>query len=397
MEKSEKRKLSALFSDKRFLMALSVVLLGTVLLMYQLNPKSQPQTEEFGGLNAGLPPARKEPPKSKLELQAEQDHPDQVGMPGATGVIPVDSQRIQADVPGSVVPYLYGAHPTPPEPTSTPPSSPLPSSEPVPSRLPVRRGPPAPTDGLPESVDPLEENRDEPIVKPSSDGIEKRQRLLALLEEYKRDKEARRRQQQADEKPQPLTEPERVTTLEGTPIEGRNGFYGLYSDAQRREHRASLDSVGTALGAVIFGDQTVTNGGRVRLQLLQPVSLRGVVIPAGTLLYGQGQFGAERVVVRITSIRVENRLYPVQLAVYDMDGIEGVYVPDAPGAKESRQMAAQASGGITLYPRVSTRNAAGIAAATAAQAGSTGLRSLLQKKASQPKARLKGNYYVLIR
>lgn len=392
MEKSEKRKLSALFSDKRFLIALSVVLLGAVLLVYQLNPKSPSQTEESEGLNAGLPPARKETPKSKLELQAELEHPDQVGMPGTTGVMPVDSQRIQADVPGSVAPYLYGVRPTPPVPSST-----LPSSEPVPSRLPVRRRPPAPTDGLPESVEPLEETREEPVIKPSGDEIEKRQRLLALLEEYKRDKETRRRQQQVDEKPQPLTEPERVTTLEGTPAGGRNGFYGLYSDAQRREHRASLDSVGTALRAVIFGDQTVTNGGRVRLQLLQPVSLRGVVIPAGTLLYGQGQFGAERVVVRITSIRVENRLHPVQLAVYDMDGIEGVYVPDAPGARESRQMAAQATGGINLYPQVGTRNAAAVAAATAAQAGSTSLRSLLQKKASQPKARLKGNYYVLIR
>lgn len=393
MEKREKRKLSALFSDKRFLAALAVLLAGTGFLLYQVNPKPNPAATDPGGLNAGLPPARDETPKSKLQLQAESDQRDRLGMPGATDPMPSDSQGLQAGVPGSVVPYLYGARAAfpPPVPVET-------SPEPIPARLSTPRKPAFRPDELPESVTPLDEPEDEPVVKSEPrDAAEKRQRLLTLLEEYKRDKEARRRQQQADLKPRPVGEPVPVTSLEGNVTGGRNGFYGLYSDAQRREHRASLDSAGTALRAVVSGDQTVTDGGRVRLKLLQPVALGGAIIPAGTLVYGLGQFGAERVAVRVTSIRFEDRLYPVQLAVFDMDGIEGVYVPRVAGAQETRQATAQAAGGINLYPHLGAQNAAGIAAATAAQAGSTGLRSLLQKKASQPKARLKGNYYVLLR
>jgi hypothetical protein len=393
MEKREKRKLSTLFSDKRFLVALSVLLVGTAFLVYQLNPKSDPGVPASGGLNVGLPQAREYPPKSKLELQAERGQPDRVAMPGIAGATPADSQRLRAEVPGSVVPYLYGARP------SSPKSMPVEAvPEPVPARLATPRKASPHADELPESVTPLGEPGDEPLAKPANaEAAEKRLRLLALLEEYKRDKEARRRQQQADLKPRPVGGPVPVTSLEGSATGARNGFYGLYSDAQRREHRASLDSVGTALRAVVFGDQTVTHGGRVRLQLLQPVALRDVVIPAGTLVYGLGQFGAERIAVRITGIRFEDRLYPVQLTVFDMDGIEGVYVPSVAGVQETRQATAQAAGGINLYPPVGGQNVVGIAAATAAQAGSTGLRSLLQRKASQPKARLKGNYYVLLR
>lgn len=393
MEKREKRKLSTLFSDKRLLVALAMVLAGTGLLVYQLNPKLNPEATAPGGLNAGLPSARDETPKSKLQLQAESDGPDRVAMPGTAGTIPPDSQRLQAGVPGSVVPYLYGARSASRQPTPA-----EASPKPVPARLPVPRKSASRADDLPESVPPLDEPEDEPVVALElRDAAEKRQRLLALLEEYKRDKEARRRQQQAELKPRPVGEPGPVTSLEGSLVGARNGFYGLYSEAQRREHRASLDSVGTALRAVVFGDQTVTHGGRVRLQLLQPVTLRGVVIPAGTLVYGLGQFGAERVAVRVTSIRFGDRLYPVQLAVFDMDGIEGMYVPSVAGVQETRQATAQAAGGINLYPHAGGQNVAGIAAATAAQAGSTGLRSLLQKKASQPKAKLKGSYYVLLR
>jgi hypothetical protein len=392
MEKREKRKLNTLFSDKRFLVALTVMLVGTVFLVYQLNPKPDPNAPASDGLNAGLPSAREDPPRSKLELQAESDQPDRMGMPGPAGTVPPDSQRLQGEVPGSVVPYLYGARAFSPPPAAA-------TSEPVPAQLPTPRKASPRADELPESVTPLDEPGDEPVVKPEGrEATEKRLRLLALLEEYKRDKEVRQRQQQqADLKPHPVGDPVPVTSLEGSATGARNGFYGLYSDAQRREHRASLDSVGTALRAVVFGDQTVSHGGRVRLQLLQPVALGGVVIPAGTLVYGLGQFGAERVAVRVTSIRFKDRLYPVQLAVFDMDGIEGVYVPSVAGAQETRQVAAQAAGGINLYPHVGGRDAVGVAAATVAQAGSTGLRSLLQRKASQPIAKLKGNYHVLLR
>jgi hypothetical protein len=130
---------------------------------------------------------------------------------------------------------------------------------------------------------------------------------------------------------------------------------------------------------------------------LENISLRGRLIPEGTLLYGIANFGGQRVHIAINQVQFEGRILPLKLAVYDMDGLAGVYVPNVTGLQQSRQAIAQAGQGFTVSPPVVANNIPSMATVSAIQAGLQGGRNFLSRKMTLPKATLKNNYYVLLK
>ncbi len=79
-------------------------------------------------------------------------------------------------------------------------------------------------------------------------------------------------------------------------------------------------------------DQTTksTDGTRLRFKLLDDVIVEDVMIKKGTYLYGTVLgFGQQRVKANIPSILVGDRFINVSLNVYDIDGMEGFYVPES--------------------------------------------------------------------
>jgi len=77
-------------------------------------------------------------------------------------------------------------------------------------------------------------------------------------------------------------------------------------------------------------DQTVKvqDGTRIRLKLLDDVMVEGTLLPEGTYLYALvSGFSGQRVMATVTSILYKNKFIPVNLSVYDNDGMAGFYVP----------------------------------------------------------------------
>ncbi|WP_019991337.1 conjugative transposon protein TraM [Rudanella lutea] len=221
-------------------------------------------------------------------------------------------------------------------------------------------------------------------------------RLKALLEEYKRDKEAKAiARQKADLRPQKLARTDMVSGLDGID-RSRNGFYGIFSQESRQENESRDEAINGTFRAVTNQNQTVVSGGRIQLQLLEYMTIQDVVIPSGTLLHSVGNFGAEQVGVQITSVQIRNRIYPIRLSVYDMDGLPGIYVPNVIAVQEGRLATVQAIGGVNISTPTTGSNI-GQAAASAAQARVHGVQNLFQCKGRLQKAALKGNYYVLLR
>ncbi len=59
-----------------------------------------------------------------------------------------------------------------------------------------------------------------------------------------------------------------------------------------------------------------------------------LVIPKGAILYGKTSFGGlDRMNVEIVSYKYRDKLYPVELVVYDFDGREGVHLGNLPWPK----------------------------------------------------------------
>lgn len=164
-----------------------------------------------------------------------------------------------------------------------------------------------------------------------------------------------------------------------------NGFYGLNEDG------VSLVEDQNAIEAVIHENQTLVNGSTVKLRLLGDINVNGVVIPKDQFVFGSVQLSGERLMVSIKGIRYEKSLYPVKLSVFDIDGMDGIYVPGAitrDVAKQSADRSIQ-SIGMSAFDQSLGVQAAG--------AGIEAAKTLLSKKIKLIKVMVKAGYRVLLR
>ena len=82
--------------------------------------------------------------------------------------------------------------------------------------------------------------------------------------------------------------------------------------------------------AIIDKTTKAHEGTRLRFKLLDDVVVKGVKLRKGTYLYGTVTgFGQQRVMADITSILVKDKFLKIHLSVYDLDGMQGFYVPES--------------------------------------------------------------------
>ncbi|MGN6214466.1 conjugative transposon protein TraM [Parafilimonas sp.] len=177
-----------------------------------------------------------------------------------------------------------------------------------------------------------------------------------------------------------------ITILDTDHVAGSasNGFYSLTGTT------AIADSQ-NAVQAVIHETQTIVDGSTVKLRLLNDVFINGVRIPKDNFLFGIASLRGERLGIKINSVRYNNSLFPVELSVYDMDGLDGIYIPGAitrDVAKQSADRSMQAIGLTSLDPSWQ---------AQAAGAGIEAAKTLFSKKVKLIKVTVKAGYQVLLK
>ena len=90
------------------------------------------------------------------------------------------------------------------------------------------------------------------------------------------------------------------------------------------------DKETSLIKAIIDENIKAVVGSRVRLRLLDDVEINDVVVPKGSYLYAtMSGFGSQRVKGNVQSIMVDDDIVKVSLALYDTDGLEGLYVPSS--------------------------------------------------------------------
>lgn len=97
------------------------------------------------------------------------------------------------------------------------------------------------------------------------------------------------------------------------------------------------------ISACISEEQTIEQGGRVKLRLLQPLQAGTITVPANSLVTGAAVIQGERLDILISSIEYAGNIIPVQLATYDVDGQKGIFVPGS----ETRNAAKDAAGTVS--------------------------------------------------
>jgi conjugative transposon TraM protein len=101
--------------------------------------------------------------------------------------------------------------------------------------------------------------------------------------------------------------------------------------------------------AVIDEDVTGYVSSRIRLRLLDNIKAGNILIDKGTYLYALiSGFSGQRVTLSVRSIFYHNRVLPVKLDIYDMDGLPGLYVPESAFRDFTKDLGTNTIQGITI-------------------------------------------------
>ena len=163
-----------------------------------------------------------------------------------------------------------------------------------------------------------------------------------------------------------------------------NAFYSLDENLGTTENKNSIS-------AVIHETQTIVTGSTVKLRLANEITVNNIQIPKDNFVFGIASLNGERLKININSIRYQNSLFPVKLSVYDLDGLEGIYIPGAvtrEAAKESAGRSIENFGASSVDPTWQ---------AQAATAGVEAAKSLFSKKIKLVKVTVKAGYQVLLK
>ncbi|HYK55126.1 MAG TPA: conjugative transposon protein TraM [Flavisolibacter sp.] len=164
-----------------------------------------------------------------------------------------------------------------------------------------------------------------------------------------------------------------------------SGFYGL------EDKTDGALTEGNAIEAIVSTNQTLVSGSVIKFRLTTDVYINGKLVPSGSFVHGLATINNERLEVEIKTIKCESSILPVNLVVYDVDGLEGIYIPGA----ITREVAKQSADNSLQMMELSSLDPS--LKAQAATAGVHAAKSLLSRKVKQVKVGVKGGYRVLLK
>lgn len=118
---------------------------------------------------------------------------------------------------------------------------------------------------------------------------------------------------------------------------------------QRRFNTLTAAKSEKMIQAMVDQNMKGMQGSRIRFRLLDDIDVQGHTVRNGSYLFGRiSGFSEQRVKVQITSILIGDKILPVDLSIYDNDGIEGFYVPASQFREFAKSLGANSSQSITL-------------------------------------------------
>lgn len=149
--------------------------------------------------------------------------------------------------------------------------------------------------------------------------------------------------------------------------------------------------------ACVHNDQVVVSGQSVKLRLLEPVKAGGIIIPENQMITGIATIQGERLSITVSSLEYRDRIIPVKMSVYDMDGQQGIFIPGSMEVNALKEVTASMGQGAGTSISITQGTTAG------QQLASDLGRSLIQgasqyvsKKLRTTKATLKAGHRLLL-
>jgi conjugative transposon TraM protein len=169
--------------------------------------------------------------------------------------------------------------------------------------------------------------------------------------------------------------------------DGKPTIFSLASKLNGRYAKVASNTI----QATIHQDQDIVSRSVVKLRLLDTINVNGIQIPKNEFIYGIASINDERLKIEIASLRFRNSILPVSLSAFDLDGLEGLYIPGAisrDASKKGVDDAIQSLQIMTMDPSVS---------AQVAGAGIQAAKGLFGRKVKQVRVKVKAGYQLLLK
>ncbi|RBQ12037.1 conjugative transposon protein TraM [Pedobacter miscanthi] len=125
------------------------------------------------------------------------------------------------------------------------------------------------------------------------------------------------------------------------PVTKQRATGGIFNTVMAEKER-------TPICAVIDENVTGYSGSRIRIRILEDLFVDSLPLKKGSYLYAEiSGFSQQRVKLSITSIAREDKIIPVRLEIYDLDGLEGLYVPSSNFREFSRNLGTESIQGFS--------------------------------------------------
>ena len=200
------------------------------------------------------------------------------------------------------------------------------------------------------------------------------------------------------EKIKDIQHPRRARERQKMQKSSSGGFLVQKVNPENREFLSSTAKVGfvnaqafsNTIKVTIHQDQEVVSGSVVKLRLLDSIIINGILIPRNQFIYGIVSIEDERLQISLKSLRYKDFILPISLSAFDLDGLQGLYIPgnlNRDASKKGVDDALQSLQIMTMDPSLP---------AQAATAGVQAAKGLFSKKVKQVRVKLKAGYQLLL-
>lgn len=186
--------------------------------------------------------------------------------------------------------------------------------------------------------------------------------------------------------PQPVSDSVLLARMAQTGHAGFHTAVGKTADGHTRN----------TIRACVHGDQTIRSGQSVRLRLLEPMRVGRYVLPRNSLVTGEGRIQGERLGIGIIQVEHDGIIIPVELAVYDNDGQEGIFIPGSMEANAAKEVAANLGQNLGTSISITNQSAGDQLLSELGRGAIQGVSQYISRKMREEKVHLKSGYTLML-
>ena len=124
--------------------------------------------------------------------------------------------------------------------------------------------------------------------------------------------------------------------------------------------------------------------------------VHGDVLPRNSLVTGEGRIQGERLGIGIIQVEHDGIIIPVELAVYDNDGQEGIFIPGSMEANAAKEVAANLGQNLGTSISITNQSAGDQLLSELGRGAIQGVSQYISRKMREEKVHLKSGYTLML-